>query len=165
MIDPAIDEHALWHELGLALTQRGHAWRLASLATVADDGSADARTVVLREVDPASRQLLFFTEAGSAKVRQIRRQPLGTLLFWSRALAWQLRVKVRLSVQTNGDAVATRWGPIAGTTAERDYLAADGSVQFAVVTAQVLRLDWLALAADGAHRSARFGCDSSDESA
>jgi len=154
-----IEEAALWRELSQALTQRGHAWRLAALATVADDGSADARTVVLRDVDAAARQLVFFTEAGSVKVQQIDEQPLGTLLFWSRALSWQLRVKVRLSVRTHGDDVAARWATIAGTTAEGDYLAADGSVRFAVVTAQALRLDWLALSPDGAHRSARFETD------
>ena|GEM_PF-4826407 len=157
-----IDEAALWRELSLAPTRRGHAWRLAALATVADDGSADARTVVLREVDIAARQLVFFTEAGSAKVQQIARQPLGTLLCWSPALSWQLRVKVRLAVQTDADAVAARWSRIAGTAAERDYLTADGRVQFAVVTALALRLDWLALSADGAHQSARFVCNSGE---
>ena len=162
MINGPVDEEALWRELGLALTQRGHAWRLAALATVADDGGADARTVVLRDVDAAARRLVFFTEAGSTKVRQLAQQPRGTLLFWSASLSWQLRVTVRLSVLTDGAAIAARWSKIAGTAAERDYLAADGSVQFAVVTAQALCLDWLALSADGMHRSARF--DSGDAS-
>jgi pyridoxamine 5'-phosphate oxidase len=151
-----IDEATIWRELGLALSQRGHTWQLPALATVAEDGSADARTVVLREVDATARQLVFFTQAGSAKVGQIALHPVGTLLFWSRALQWQLRAKVRLSALGEGDAAAARWARIAGTTAERDYLGADGGLGFAVVTAQALSFEVLVLSPDGAHRTTRF---------
>jgi pyridoxine/pyridoxamine 5'-phosphate oxidase len=39
-----------------------------SLATVSPDGLPDARTVVLREVDPDQERLVFFTDARSPKV-------------------------------------------------------------------------------------------------
>jgi pyridoxamine 5'-phosphate oxidase len=49
---------------------RPHEWRVAVLATL-DDGQADARSLVLREVDAAERRLVFYTDARSPKVRQI----------------------------------------------------------------------------------------------
>jgi len=65
-------------------------------------GGADARSVVLREVAPAKRRLVFFTDARSAKVQQIEAQPEGVLVMWSRELSWQLRLAVTLEVATSG---------------------------------------------------------------
>ena len=49
----ALIETALWQELQLAAAQPGHDWRTMALATIEGD-SAQARTVMLREVDVAS---------------------------------------------------------------------------------------------------------------
>jgi pyridoxamine 5'-phosphate oxidase len=53
-------EAALWQQLAAAASDKAHPWRTPVLATV-DIDSADARTVVLREVDLRQRQLLFST--------------------------------------------------------------------------------------------------------
>ncbi len=167
---------ALWRELGRAPLDRHHEWRTPVLATASDTG-ADARTVVLRETDAEARELRLFTDARSAKVGQIQRQPQGTLVMWSRRLSWQLRVKVQLQVQVDGLAVASRWARMKQSPAAQDYLSplapgsslAPGSApkgedtgralpergHFAVVTAQVLAIDWLELHAEG-HRRALF---------
>ena len=88
-----------------------HEWRVAVLATV-DDGQADARSLVLREVDAAERRLVFYTDARSPKVRQIEQSPQGTLIFYSRKLGQQLRMQVRLNVETAGLAVSSRWAKL-----------------------------------------------------
>jgi hypothetical protein len=167
-------EEAIWGELESCVEIRPrdgapHEWRVAVLATVAE-GQADARSIVLREVDARERQLVFYTDARSPKVRQIEALPQGTLIFWSAALAWQLRMQVLLAVQTSGLAVSSRWARLQTTAGAADYLAAraPGSSldapladlgtrsHFAMVTALVQSIDWLELAPEG-HRRAQFG--------
>jgi len=163
-------ETRLWQELQLAASQRDHEWRTMVLATIEGD-EAQARTVVLREADAAARELVFFTDARSAKVAQMAQRPIGTLLCWSSRIGWQLRLRVDLQVQTSGLRVSSRWAQLKLTPAAQDYLSPlpPGSPvaeryeperatrnHFAVVTAKVLAVDWLELHADG-HRRAHFG--------
>ncbi len=163
-------EAGLWRELARAPLDRHHEWRTPVLATV-DGDAADARTVVLRETDRDARELRLFTDCRSAKVAQIARHPLGTLAMWSKRLSWQLRVRVQLQVHVEGLAVASRWARLKQSPAAQDYLSPlapgsplDGDMpgrpapergHFAMVTAQVLSVDWLELHAEG-HRRAMF---------
>ena len=124
-----------------------HEWRVAVLATVAD-GQADARSLVLREVDAAERRLIFY----------------------SRELGWQLRMQVRLHVQTAGLAVSSRWAKLQTSAGARDYLsvAAPGRPldaplselgvrgHFAMIEAMAETVDWVELRPDG-HRRALLG--------
>ena len=171
----ALIHQACWNELTRAASDKGHAWRMIALATVAapaDDGAAtmaDLRSVVLRAVNPQERTLMFFTDARSPKVAQIQRQPAGTLLAWCRQLSWQLRLRVQLEVETSGLAVSSRWARLKMKPAAQDYLSPlppGAPVEhlrpergtrdhFAVVHARVQSIDWLELHADG-HRRAVF---------
>jgi pyridoxamine 5'-phosphate oxidase len=165
-------EAELWQQLELASRQREHEWRTIALATL-EHGEPQVRSVLLREVDPAARELVFFTDARAPKVAQLRAQPIGMLLCWSSRLGWQLRLRVRMEVDASGLQASSRWARLKLTPAAQDYLSPlpPGSPlasryepqrasreHFAVVTAQVLSLDWLELHADG-HRRARFGPD------
>ena len=178
-------EASVWSELErcVATRPRGepgedahetpHEWRVAVLATV-DDGQADARSLVLREVDAAERRLVFYTDARSPKVRQIEKSPQGTLIFYSRALGWQLRMQVRLNVETTGLAVSSRWAKLQTSAGARDYLsvAAPGRPldaplselgvrgHFAMIEARAETVDWLELHPQG-HRRALLGGDRS----
>jgi len=161
-------EAAIWRELAAALRTRGHAWRQAVLATT--DGTAgDARTVIVREVDAAARTLTVYTDARSAKAAQVEAFPQGTLVLWSAPLGWQLRLRVQLALQVQGDAVMSRWERLKSSAAAADYRStvAPGSQvaaprvaigeqsHFALLTARVQAVDWLELHADG-HRRACF---------
>ena len=162
-------EAAVWRELAGAVRDKAHAWRVAVLATT-DGVQADARSVILRDVDAAARTLLIYTDARSPKAQQLAAHPLGTLVLWSPALAWQLRLRVALSLHTTGLQVTSRWARIKLTPAAQDYMAAqapgapldapplatEGRAHFAVVVAQVQSIDWLELKPSG-HRRAVFG--------
>ena len=167
---PAI-EAALWRELGAATRERGHEWRVAVLATV-EAGAAEARCVVLREVEAERRRVVFYSDARSPKVRQAENTPGATLVLWSRSLSWQLRLRVQLEVLTSGLTVSSRWARLKMTPGAQDYLSplppghALGSEaaplpergtreHFAVVIAQIESIDWLELHAEG-HRRAAF---------
>ena len=112
------------------------------------------------------------TDERAGKVTQLLRHPRATLVMWSPALGWQLRCRVLLSLEMSGLAATSRWAKIKLTPAAQDYLARlppgaplDAAVAvapeplkreyFAVVSAQVLSIDWLELHRSG-HRRARF---------
>ena len=172
-------EAEVWHQLGRAAVEKQHEWRAPVLATVNGD-AADARTVILREVDVGQKQLLSFTDDRAGKVAQLLRHPRATMVMWSRTMSWQLRCRVSLSLEMTGLAATSRWARIKLTPAAQDYLArvAPGTAldtplvnrsgeseapsaeplkreYFAVIVAQVLAIDWLELHREG-HRRAVF---------
>ncbi len=166
----ALVYQACWIELQHAATQREHPFRLLGLATVDSDGEgADLRTVVLRECAAVTQTLVFFTDARSPKVAQLRAHPRATLMVWNARLGWQLRLRVQLDIETCGLAVSSRWARLKMTPAAFDYLSPlppGAPVErylperatrehFAVVSARVQAIDWLELHADG-HRRAHF---------
>jgi hypothetical protein len=161
-------EQACWLELGHAAHDRDHPWRVMTLATVQGD-RAEARSVVLRDVDQARRRVVFYTDARSAKVEQIAANPQGVLVGWWPQPGWQLRLRATLAIETNGLDVSSRWARVKLSPSAQDYLAAlppgtpvdrfqpeRGSREyFAVVTATIDEMDWLELHTDG-HRRARL---------
>ncbi len=162
-------ESACWREIERAAREHEHPFRLMSLGTVGQDGGADVRSIVLREVRTTARELVFYTDDRSPKLAQMRAQPRGTLLMWSAHLGWQLRLRVDLAPLDDGLEVSSRWTRMKLSPAAHDYLSpmAPGTplgqpsnergsrTYFAVVTAKVKALDWLELHADG-HRRALF---------
>lgn len=112
----------MWAELQAACLGKGHAWRTPVLATVDPDGAPQARTVVLRQVCAQTQTLVFYTDARSPKVRALRAQPLGSLVFWSADLGWQLRAQVRVQVEDTGPDVAAAWASVKDSAAAQDYL-------------------------------------------
>lgn len=166
----------IWKELGRASKDRHHAWRYPVLASVGRDGMANARTVVLRDVDTASQTLRIYTDARSPKVGELVSAPHAVFVFWSAQLNWQLRVRVAVSVETDRSKVDTYWQKIQQSAAVADYMgfavpgspyqethggaAADNSVNhFALLNANILEIDWLELGRSG-HRRARLLADS-----
>jgi len=162
-------ETACWQELGRAAREREHGWRVMTLATVNGD-RAEARSVVLREADADRRWIAFYTDDRSPKLMQVAAHPLGTLLLWSPALGWQLRLRVRLECLEDGLEISSRWARMKLSPSAQDYLSplAPGETltrrgatergsreHFAVIKAHVQSSDWLELHADG-HRRAIF---------
>ena len=171
-------EAEFWRQLARATHDKHHAWRSPVLATATGDG-ADARTVILREADADARVLRIYTDERAAKVAQLMSHPIGTVVMWSRALGWQLRCRVRLTVQSQGLAATSRWALVKLSPAAQDYLSPlppgsdlvggppataqpdDAGRQpqpqshFAIIEAQVLAIDWLELHREG-HRRAVF---------
>lgn len=166
-------ERACWIELGHAVRDTTHPWRAMLLASV-DGDSADARIVVLRDIDEANRQLIFYADSRSPKVAQLRQHPRATLVGWWAQQRWQLRLRVTASIETAGLEVSSRWARVKLSSSSNDYLGAlppgtpvdrfqpeRGSREhFAVVTAQIDEMDWLELHPDG-HRRARLAGEAS----
>lgn len=160
---------ACWEELERATQEREHGWRIMTLATV-EGGRAEARSVTLRETDPAGHRLVFYTDDRSPKLRQIEAHPEGTLLAWCPKLSWQIRLRVLLVRETDAHLAMARWARLRLSPSAQDYLSSlapgeplseraseeRGSREhFAMVNAQVQSMDWLELHPDG-HRRALF---------
>lgn len=162
-------EAAVWRELQAAPRRRDHEWRVGVLATT-DGSAADARSVVLRDLDAAVRTLIVYADSRSPKTAQIQAYPQGTLVLWSPRLGWQLRLRVTLALETAGLAVSSRWARLKMMPGAQDYLSPlppgtpvekppvpeRGSREFfALLNARIDAIDWLELHAEG-HRRALF---------
>jgi len=162
-------EAAVWQQLDAAVNDKAHEWRTPVLASVNGD-AADARVIVLREIDARQKQLLFYTDERAGKVAQLLNHPRGMVVMWSRALGWQLRCHVRLALEMSGLSSTSRWARIRLTPAAKEYLsamppgaplanvlhAASGAVPrdyFAVISAEIQMIDWLELHPDGNRRA------------
>lgn len=152
-------EQSLWTTLHRAATQRRHDWATPTFVTSASDGP-QARTVVLRQVEPAARRMVFFTDVRSSKVNEIHANPRVVWLFWDHASRTQLRVAAvaklappdvthaalkSLSMQewrdyTSRSAPGAAWMPGADVSDE----ALLGHT-FAVIDTAVKHIDWLKL--------------------
>lgn len=165
----------IWKELGRASRDRHHEWRTPVLATAADNGLVNARTVVLRDVDAVLAQLIIFTDSRSPKVSEIGSQNDAVFVFWSSRLSWQLRARVNISVQTSGPRVEAYWQQVRQSAGVKDYMTqtAPGTrypddekipdvpsqeSHFAMLSAQIIEIDWLELGREG-HRRARILAD------
>ncbi len=155
--------------LGAALTARDAAWRTPMLATLAGADTPTLRTVVMRTLDPASRQIRINTDRRSAKAVQLTVSPRVELGFWDPGAGEQLRVAGLASISRSDEVIAPAWWaltaegrrvfrasadpgtPIAGPDPEGD--SAGSRDALAVITLTWARWDWLWLSRDG-HRRA-----------
>ncbi|CAM8634868.1 PPOX_FMN_cyano, PPOX class probable FMN-dependent enzyme, alr4036 family [Comamonadaceae bacterium] len=165
----------IWLELQRAVQDRHHEWRTPVLATVGTDALPQARTVVLRHADARQTALQFYTDSRSPKIEELEAHPSVALVFWSKRLSWQLRIRAKATVQRTGAEVDAVWTRVSQSPAAGDYLSAkapgdllmdetspntSGGSQhhLAVITLQVQDMDWLELARTG-HRRAVFTAD------
>ena len=168
----------IWQQLQRASVDKHHEWRSPVLVTnglsnnqdSAQNNWPDARTVILRAVDLNLNRLTFYTDSRSPKVSQLLSNPNALLVFWSKRLNWQLRVKVTISVIVDGELHQKTWKIVKQSATAKDYLSlkAPGELltnntkktepeqttpHFAMLIAQVVNIDWLALSRDGHQRA------------
>lgn len=146
-----------------------------TVATIDAAGLATVRSVVLRDCDPDSRALVFYTDRRAAKFEHLRQQPLAAVHLYEPAENIQLRLRCRVSLHTDDDVMLERWATTPqtsrasyhvvqdpGTRLAHPYaiehsarLSNDGVANYAVARAVVDELEWLYLSVAG-HRRARY---------
>lgn len=87
----------IWQHLAV----RNGAWRQPVLASAIPGGGADARVVVLRAADPGARELVFYTDARSAKVAQLDADPDACLVVYDDERRLQVRLYGRANRERN----------------------------------------------------------------
>jgi hypothetical protein len=160
--------------------------RTPVLISVSIDGLAQGRTVVLRGFNRQQRQLTIYTDARSAKVAQLRAQPICTLVAYQPNPMMQLRLSTNAIVNHKNEITHEAWAVMPGPN-RCNYLtdpdpgsisvqATDGrpvinaeSVptndeneiaysHFSVIVFTIKELEWLYLPRRG-HRRAQFTWD------
>lgn len=106
-------ERECWAQLAAALKAdhdgaAGDGFKTLTVATCTADG-ADARTVVLRQVDTDRQYVWFYTDARAAKVLEMEAFPNVTLLFWDPARQVQLRLKAETRLHTDDYVADQQW--------------------------------------------------------
>ena len=157
-----------WESLERTFRARDPLARHPVLATVAPDGSPQARTVVLRALKRASATVEVHTDRDSEKVVALRHAPKAQMQIWDAPAQIQLRIDLRMEVITGAEA-AQRWGdvpepsrysygkrPAVGTPIARaDAYDVTATVEyFTILRGQILRMDVLELAET--HRRALY---------
>lgn len=164
----------VWQELSRATKDRHHEWRTPALATVDSEGNPKVRTIVLRHADASAWTLQAYSDLRSPKCQQLMQSPCAQLVCWSVRRSWQLRISVHASVMVDGESVEKAWERMRQSKSSKDYLSpqAPGHVLatqndaidlqnssnhhfLAVLSFQVLSMDWLALG-KGLHRRAHI---------
>ncbi len=159
----------IWNELDKAISDRRHGWRTPVLATIDDAGLPDARTVVLREVNPENQQLTIYTDKRSPKVSQISKHPDVALVFWCAHLNWQLRIQASAILCDSKERTNTVWHEVSSTAGAADYLSIQAPSSplyyeglldadqhaLCIVYLEIKCIDWLSLSQDG-HKRAKL---------
>lgn len=113
---PELDEIAsdIWLRLGAGRDDRRSPMRLPVIATVDEQGTPRARTVVLRHVDRNTHTIGFHTDARSPKLQHLQRLPPSTKF----AIAWvfydpeakiQIRAETGARVHVGDDVARAVW--------------------------------------------------------
>jgi pyridoxamine 5'-phosphate oxidase len=172
-----------WAMLTRGVNDRRHGFHHLTAATVALDGRPKARVVILRAVDPAARSIRFHTDSRSAKINELRVNPLISLNFYSETDRLQIRAEGRAVLHAQDETARAAWNasqrmsrkcyatkpPSGAALAERDGFRLPesddeiegGYANFVAVDVKIERLEWLFLRHEG-HRRAAFDCVTGD---
>lgn len=120
-IDLAEHGETIWRALKAATADPQHDWRFVQLATV-DGQWPRVRTVVLRDVNPAQREIIAHTDRRTGKVTEIQVNPHVEWLAYDRETRTQVVLTGTAEVHLD-DAVADEQWNAAAPEILRLYLA------------------------------------------
>ncbi|WP_295880554.1 pyridoxamine 5'-phosphate oxidase family protein [uncultured Thiohalocapsa sp.] len=174
-LDATCDQ--VWQRLGRGAADRRSGFHTVQLASIGLDGTPRVRTVVLRGVDRAARQLRVHTDRRSPKFAELAERPPVEVCAYDPRSKIQIRVRGRADLAT-AEAADAPWAatqpgsracyraPAAPGAPVDDPRLLDpapappadaeaGREHFSVVLVTLAHIDWLYLAARG-HRRACF---------
>ncbi|WP_224825729.1 pyridoxamine 5'-phosphate oxidase family protein [Cognatishimia sp. MH4019] len=160
----------VWQRLARGTKDRRAATRNPTLATVGNMGP-QARTVVLRAVDPNAKTVEIHTDRRSLKVAELTKNPNAALHIWDAKANLQIRLRCTATL-THAD--AEKWAQIP-ENAQRAYGGspapgheiprpdahdpAPNRDDFTTITLHITEIETLHLGSD-LHRRARFAAPS-----
>lgn len=106
-------------ELKKGVSQKGHAFRNFTLATVGLDQVARLRTIVLRKVSE-ELTLTFFTDSRSKKMIHLQENKKVGLLFYNPKNLMQIRIEGMAKVVKDEEIKEKYWGGVKGSS-RKDY--------------------------------------------
>ena len=179
-------EKKLWGLLKEAVKDRNSEFRTPAFIC-GDNKDLDGRIVVLRKVDPKNNFIQFHSDIRSTKIKQIKKNPNCSVLFYGKKEKIQLRLKVECEINFKNKITKESWEKT-GHISRKCYLVNKdpGSItekptsglndrfdnfgftkeeseagynNFSVITCNIKSIEWLYLAAKG-HRRALIDFES-----
>ncbi|MHC4413729.1 MAG: pyridoxamine 5'-phosphate oxidase family protein [Planctomycetota bacterium] len=98
-----------WARLEEAADSPSHPMRLIILATIAADGTPDARMMVLRGANRQSGRIWFYTDRRSEKVTHLRDRPSVCAVAYDRHNGVQLRLRGNAVIHDTNSLAAQHW--------------------------------------------------------
>lgn len=161
---PDLAATMLWEALEGACRIRESPWRTPILSTVSPDGAPQARMLVMRAADSATRLLEFHSDSRSAKLKAIALEPRVELCFWDSAVQLQLRASRVAAISADSARRESAWarvpvdsrknysgesrlGPIRCDPNPEAVHEEDGFANYAILDVEICRLEWLWLGA------------------
>ena len=170
-----IDLHAFlaegWRHITRGVADSRSPARYPTFATVAADGTPEARTVALRGASRSLSTLEVHTDIATAKVAALKHSSKAAFLVWLPRANLQIRVTTTVDIQT-GSAVDEQWDripaasrvsygtePTPGTVISDAYAYEKPSERerFGVLTCKMLHIDLVQLGER--HRRAGYNCE------
>lgn len=106
-------------ELEFGVSEKGHPFRLFSLASMGKDQAIGLRTVVLRKVSSGLR-LTFYTDARSPKIEELQKNNSVSALFYDPTKMIQLRIEGNAHIEKDNAVLKKHWETIPDG-GEKDY--------------------------------------------
>ena len=172
----------IWELLKIGLENRDLPFHIPVFIS-ADKNNSDGRIVVLRGVDKKEKKIWFHSDIRSNKIKILRSNPKGTLLFYDKSQKIQLRISGETKINYQNTMTKQSWEktahlsrqcylgdrapgidssePTSGLSTTVDNLkytkeeSEIGYKNFCVVETFIKSIEWLYLAAKG-HRRAYF---------
>ena len=160
-----------WRHLTQGVADGRSPARYPTFATVAADGTPEARTVALRGAFRSLSTLEVHTDIATAKVVALKHSPKAAFLFWLPRANLQIRITTTVDIQM-GSAVDRQWDripvasrvsygtePTPGTGISDAYAYEKPSERerFGVLTCNMLSIDLVQLGER--HRRAGYSCE------
>lgn len=101
-------ESNLWQEFGKALQKGKHPFRYPTLATLSPLGPRQ-RTLVLRESRAKQKEMVFYTDALSDKMEQLRENSSAALHVYHQRYQMQLRLHGKVGIAKAGENWQKHW--------------------------------------------------------
>lgn len=119
----------IYTELNLAVRDSKHAYHNFCFASTTQEGTADARVVILRDFCLQNRQIIFHTDIRSSKCEQICQNPLSSALFYAPSSKLQLKFRSKATLHYKDLVTQKRW-ELTSLQSRRTYLKlhAPGSI-------------------------------------
>lgn len=168
-------EKDIWAMLLRSKSDKKHPYRYPVLSTFSEQ-FPEARTVVLRQVNPKEKSIEIYTDARTPKIQQLVSKPKSSFTFYHPKSKIQLRCNAIIDIHINDAYSKHIWNTI-DLAARNDYLsvkppssyllAEESSSQsldlkdssfFCILKAKVVSIDYLKLSREG-HQRALFKYD------
>ena len=172
----------IWSILNLGLINRDAPFHIPVFIS-GKNSNFDGRVVVLRGINEKEKKIWFHTDIRSNKIKDLKSNPIGTLLFYDKQEKIQLRVAGKVKINYKNNVTNNSWKktahmsrqcylgesspgldskiPTSGLTNDIDNSkytieeSESGYKNFCVVEIYISSIEWLYLAAKG-HRRAFF---------